>query len=261
MDDHRSISPLSHLHAGYPARLSSDNVSLDTYSVSQTHLRAGSPSHKTLNYSTIYQNEEALSAENRPSNFRASTRSKTYQKRLSRFGWWWEVYATLLAIASTAAIVGVLIHVNGKPLSSWSLLIQPNSLVAVFSTIAKSALLVPVAECLSQLKWNYFEKPRALSQMQVFDDASRGPWGALKLLWTTRTTALLASAGAFLMLLMLAFEPFTQQVIQFNSRNIPLLNETGSMSYTKSLSDLQYYGNTSPNLDGKFTPLQVKQLV
>lgn len=78
-----------------------------------------------------------------------------------------------------------------------------------FSTVAKSVLLVPVAECLSELKGNYFEKPSVLSQMQVFDDTSRGPWGALKLLWTTRVTELLASAGAFLTLIMLLFEPFT----------------------------------------------------
>ncbi|KAF1967799.1 hypothetical protein BU23DRAFT_411161, partial [Bimuria novae-zelandiae CBS 107.79] len=96
--------------------------------------------------------------------------------------WWWEIYATTLAVASTIAVISVLISIQGKPLADWGLPIQPNSLVAVFSTIAKSALLVPIAECISQLKWTYFEAPRTLSQMQVFDDASRGPWGALVML-------------------------------------------------------------------------------
>jgi hypothetical protein len=57
----------------------------------------------------------------------------------------------------------VLVYVNGKSLSPWPLLIQPNPLVAVFSAIAKSSLLMPVAEYLSEFKWNYFKKPRDLS--------------------------------------------------------------------------------------------------
>jgi hypothetical protein len=244
MHDHRSISPLPENDAGHSARLSSDNISLDNFSTSETHLRAGSLSHKGPSYSTLYRKNDDLSNEFQPSsNLRTSTSDRKYQERFSHFGWWWEVYATLLAVASTAAIIAVLISVNAKPLEWWPLPIQPNSLVAVFSTIAKSALLIPVAECLSQLKWHYFEKPRALSQMQVFDDASRGPWGALKLLWTTKLAAPLASVGAFVMLLMLAFEPFTQQVIHFYSTDSLLRNETGTIFYTHSLSDARFaYG-------------------
>ncbi|KAF2875202.1 hypothetical protein BDV95DRAFT_459597, partial [Massariosphaeria phaeospora] len=52
------------------------------------------------------------------------------------------------------------------------------SLVVVFSTIVKTALLFLLAECLGQLKWMYFEKrPRTLNNLEIFDGASRGPWG------------------------------------------------------------------------------------
>ena len=161
------------------------------------------------------------------------------------FGWWWEVYAMSLSVASTIAVIAVLISVQGKPLAEWKMPIQPNSLVAIFSTIAKSALLVPIAECISQLKWTYFESPRTLSQLQLFDDASRGPWGSLILLWKTKATALLASLGAFITILLLAFEPFTQQVVRVQVKNTLMKNETSNFTYALSFTDSRFKGEDS----------------
>ena len=42
--------------------------------------------------------------------------------------------------------------------------------------------------------------------------------------------------GAFITLILLTFEPFTQQVIQFGTRNAVLANETGFISYSHSLN-------------------------
>jgi len=71
---------------------------------------------------------------------------------ISRYGWWWEVSSILVALSCTTVIIIILAFVDQKPIASWRLPIQPNSLVSIFSTIAKSALLVSVAECLGQLK-------------------------------------------------------------------------------------------------------------
>ena len=155
---------------------------------------------------------------------------------ISRYGWWWEVSSILVALLCTTAIITILTFVDQKPIASWRLPIQPNSLVSIFSTIAKSALLVSVAECLGQLKWDHFGKPEPLSDIQVFDGASRGPWGALVFLGKMRTGASLGSIGAFITLVLLTFEPFTQQVIQFGTRNAMLANETGFVSYSHSLN-------------------------
>jgi hypothetical protein len=138
-------------------------------------------------------------------------------RRLFHFGWWWELGSACVAIISTALIVAILVDMDGKPLANWRFhtnLIQPNSLVAVFSTLAKSSLLYPIAECLGQLKWSYFEKRSSgtLNQLQHFDWASRGPWGAARLLWDVKWRAVLASLGAIVTILLLAFEPFAQQV-------------------------------------------------
>lgn len=190
----------------------------------------------------------------------ASIRSK--KAAGSHFGWWWEVYATSLAVASTIAVIAVLIFVQGKPLAEWKMSIQPNSLVAIFSTIAKSALLVPIAECISQLKWTYFESPRALSQLQVFDSASRGPWGALVLLWKTKATALLASLGAFITILLLAFEPFTQQVVRVQTKTT-WTNEISALSYAPAFKDYRYGHDISEkdvDPQGKLFPCEAEEV-
>ena len=44
--------------------------------------------------------------------------------------------------------------------------------------------MIPVVECLGQLKWTWFtgSRPRPLIDFQLFDEASRGVFGSFKLL-------------------------------------------------------------------------------
>jgi hypothetical protein len=68
--------------------------------------------------------------------------------------------------------------------------------------------------------------------MQIFDGASRGPWGAFVFLWRARGTALLATLGAIITILMLGFEPFTQQIIELHTQRTILSNTTGFVAST-----------------------------
>ncbi|KAF2466299.1 uncharacterized protein BDR25DRAFT_268730 [Lindgomyces ingoldianus] len=169
--------------------------------------------------------------------------SRPSWRRHLRFNWWWEAGGLCLSILCVALIAAIMFSMHNRALPDWNLPIQPNSLIAVFSTIAKTALLVTIAECISQLKWAYFQKPRNLNELQVFDDASRGPWGSLVFLWKTGGTALLASVGAVLTILLLLFEPFAQQVLEFPSRLSVLKNETGWMSASHAFSDFGFQKN------------------
>ena len=157
-------------------------------------------------------------------------------------GWWWEIGAAMVSVNCTSLIVAILFSMKNRPLAKWTLPIQPNSMVAVLSTLAKSALLVPLAECIGQLKWTYFRRPRSLNYFQIFDEASRGPGGSAIFLWKTKLTALLPSLGAVLTILLLAFEPFTQQVMSFRSQNATLNNQLGTL--TKS--NRWVYSSTYP---------------
>lgn len=101
--------------------------------------------------------------------------------------WLPEVLWTLVSIACLIAIAVVLKLYDGQPLPNWPLGITLNTLVAFLSTLCRAAFIVPVMEGLSQLKWNWFATgDRSLADFQAFDDASRGPYGSLKLLLTTR---------------------------------------------------------------------------
>src|SRR5436305_4602094 len=62
-------------------------------------------------------------------------------KQNRQFGWWWEIWAALLGLTSTVLITAILFSMDGKPLRNWkTAVLHPNSLVAIFATIAKTAL-------------------------------------------------------------------------------------------------------------------------
>lgn len=174
-------------------------------------------------------------------------------------GWWWEISSIAVSIISFGLIIVVLFVTNGKPLSSWRLPIQPNSLVAVFSTVSKAALLVPVAGCISELKWKYFSQPRNLSHFQAFDDASRGPWGALTFLFKVDAGgSWLGWVGAMATILALAFEPLTQQSIQMESREVLLRNVTGHVSQARKWSNIN---GTAWKLPNKFDQIRTSTIL
>lgn len=138
------------------------------------------------------------------------------------YNWWlWEILGALVSITAIIAIVVILASHDGGPLSKWNYSITLNSLISLFATVAKAALLLPVGQVLGQLKWTWFhQRARRLDHLQTFDDASRGPWGALQLLYSTRGQARLAAWGAIITLAALAIDPFAQQVITYESRRV-----------------------------------------
>lgn len=77
----------------------------------------------------------------------------------------------------------VLAIYNGQLMPSWPLGITLNSFLALFTSVAELALLVPIMEGVGQLRWQWFAKaPRQLTDFDLFDQASRGGFGSLKLL-------------------------------------------------------------------------------
>jgi len=57
-----------------------------------------------------------------------------------------------------------------------------NTFLAFFATITKSSFMIPIAEALSQWKWNLFAaqrgQARSLADFQTLNAASRGTWGS-----------------------------------------------------------------------------------
>lgn len=103
--------------------------------------------------------------------------------------WWlWEIISWCMCALCTLAIALLLGYYNGKAVPDrWPLGITLNAYIAILSGIAKFTLAVPVDSLIGQLKWHWMaQRPRPLLDFERFDDASRGPWGALMLLICTR---------------------------------------------------------------------------
>jgi hypothetical protein len=58
-----------------------------------------------------------------------------------------------------------------------------------------------------------------LEEIQTFDDASRGPLGAAKLILQTSAFHL-ATLGGLITILSLVMDPFAQQILSYRSRNV-----------------------------------------
>lgn len=137
--------------------------------------------------------------------------------------WMWEFGSAALSLICLLAVVVVLLVFQDKPLSRWNvkLDITPNTLVSFLSTLSRASLLLPIASSISQLKWIHAASaPTYLSDIEVFDAASRGPWGALTLLWTLNARTKLAAWGSIITVLTMAMDPFTQQLLSYPTRNV-----------------------------------------
>lgn len=137
--------------------------------------------------------------------------------------WIWEFGSAGLSLVCLLAVVIFLFVFQDKPLSRWNvrLDITPNTLVSFLSTLSRASLLLPIASSISQLKWIHAASaPNYLSDIEVFDAASRGPWGALTLLWTSNARTKLAAWGSIITVLTMAMDPFTQQLLSYPTRNI-----------------------------------------
>lgn len=146
-----------------------------------------------------------------PDTLRARPRS-SFVHRL----WLWEIAASALSIACMASIIGVLSYEQGRRLDQWGLgkgSLTPNVVVSFLGTLSKSACLLILTEVISQLKWLHFQhRPQKLSDLQIFDNASRGPWKAFRLASMRNRKTILASFASILVVLSLPVDPFIQAV-------------------------------------------------
>lgn len=194
--------------------------------------------HTTTRDSAAYDHEEEIQHQSqgrRPSSgatlpaISAAAAPHSHRQRrwilLHRL-WLWELGASVLSLVCIASIAAVASSQQGKPLEEWrrglGRNISPTAVVSFLGTIGKSACLVALASIVSQLKWMHFSgAARKLSDLQLFDDASRGPMGALLLVMLRNKTTLLASCASVVTLASLLLDPFVQLIFDFPSELRP----------------------------------------
>ncbi|KAI8933733.1 hypothetical protein NX059_009449 [Plenodomus lindquistii] len=143
--------------------------------------------------------------------------------------WLWELLATVASFACLVAIVIILVRMHAQPLSRWSLSISLNATIAVFITAAKSLALLVIAACIAQAKWIRFRaSARKLQELDLFENAARGPLGSLMLLFSVRWGAGIAGFGAIATILALGVDSFAQQVVRLETRDVQSLTNDGT---------------------------------
>ncbi|KUJ22655.1 uncharacterized protein LY89DRAFT_307003 [Mollisia scopiformis] len=143
---------------------------------------------------------------------RSSTTSETT--------WFPEVVCLIIGFASIGAIIGVLAHYNDRTLPQWPYSITLNTIIALLTALANGTLAVPLSNGISQLKWDRFKKDRTvLTDMDLFDQASRGPLGAFNLI-ARAPGRMMGSFGASITILAFALGPFSQQVATYQNRMV-----------------------------------------
>jgi hypothetical protein len=101
--------------------------------------------------------------------------------------WAFEIITIFFAFGAVGGIIGVLAQFNNRPLPDWPYYITLNALISLLATVAIATTSISLHNGISQLKWIHFKESKVpLTDMEIFDEASRGTWGALKLLVTAR---------------------------------------------------------------------------
>ncbi|KAG8532459.1 uncharacterized protein KY384_002336 [Bacidia gigantensis] len=177
--------------------------------------------------------------------------SQPYSFRLkldqSIYRWWLaELLCYLGSLISLIIIIVILRRYDGRPQPNWPHNITLNSVISWFTTLFKANLLVPITACLSQASWIHFRsKSHALTDMVVYDAASRGPLGSLLLLWSFRAQYV-ASIGALITVLALGIDPIIQQTISIKTREV---NVTTPAHIGRAQSFLSYDDSPSKVFD------------
>lgn len=186
---------------------SSSEPTEQTYTTSPQYIQEAP--HKAASESHTYEMlaSDAISSGHNPSHLR---------RRPGLWSQWWvEILNCILMIGTLCAIIGILYPNQTKPLPDWPFDVSINTAVSILSTGLKTCAVLILTEGISHLKWKWFQKARPLHDLVIFDSASRGPWGCLRLLFFPRGTHFIASLGAALILLTLAVDPFTQQLVRY----------------------------------------------
>ncbi|OOQ88061.1 hypothetical protein PEBR_14787 [Penicillium brasilianum] len=197
---------------------------------------------------------DATQGDTRDSSLKKPTLDPTKNwKRFWLDTWRFEILAWAFSVGCFVAICILLKVYENKVRPQLAYSLSLNAIISVLATGCKSALFLVVGEAVCQLKWLHFRGPRQqrLSGMQEFDNASRGPLGSINIIVSHQAKSLVC-LGAAVIVILLAFEPFMQQVISYPA--LPV-NITDGKAAAKQL----YGALVSPAVLRNFTVEQAAQ--
>lgn len=191
------------------------------------------PSHESSNSSLPESTGRRNSANHAP--YGGKKIATNYQFKPSKrtqftiIPWIFEIAAIIVSIGANVAIIVILYLEDGKPQAAWNFVLTLSTVISALGTLARTSLIFALSACIGQQKWNWLSKKSdSLVAFEMFDEASRGPWGSSRLfLWLRGrqvytfdgTTLMLianrhwAALGALAVIGTTAFDPFLQAVL------------------------------------------------
>jgi heme/copper-type cytochrome/quinol oxidase subunit 2 len=137
--------------------------------------------------------------------------------------WLFELAAIAISIGGFIAIFVVLYVSDGKPMQSWNN-VTINTLISGPATVIRVFSASAIASCLGQWKWlNTLNSPKPLSQFAYVDDASRGPYGGLRVLlninpWYVFKVSIHIRHGQDIALLIYSQDIYMARCVNYRSR-------------------------------------------
>lgn len=117
----------------------------------------------------------------------------------------------------------------------------------------RNCLFADRSMCVGQLKWRWFKENRPLQDIVIYDSASRGPLGALTLIYLLGLRHPLSSIGALITIFMLVIDPFAQQIIRYYGCSQEIQGRQASVPRTNLFqSDNNFLG-----LNGQFVQVSI----
>jgi hypothetical protein len=175
------------------------------------------------------------------------TKDPSAIKKLVFDSWIGEAVVMALSIGCLAAIAIIVNLYDGAPLPQWRGGVTLNTVIAVLSTTARSGMIFVISATMGQLKWCWLgQTRRRLVDMQVMDDASRGPLGAARTL-ASLTGGTMATLGAVTTVLMVAFSPFLQQLLTYPLHEVEQTHL--SVWAPRNLNYTSFFANGNTSLD------------
>ncbi|KAK3393681.1 hypothetical protein B0H63DRAFT_555011 [Podospora didyma] len=157
------------------------------------------------------------------------------RKYFSSAAWWQDEYWMLGVCVATAACLAVLLrqYDNRVVPEDLGFGLQVDTAIIALVTIVRVSLKAFVETALAQGAWIWVSEMAQrrckhnarLSDFKVFDEASRGMWGSLCLIWRMKFRHL-GCIGAAIIILIHGFETFSQQMVIFEQRPTPFLNSS-----------------------------------
>ncbi|PNP44147.1 hypothetical protein TGAMA5MH_04434 [Trichoderma gamsii] len=151
----------------------------------------------------------------KPPTARVSPRQRARSK-LHSIAWKVEFLAWIASACCFIALVITLKVFDGHPLPQLRFGISPGAIIQLLSAIGEFFLETSFASGLGQLKWLNALQKTPLADFHTIDEASRGAWGSVVLI-AKRRGGLLASLGAFIVIVALGIGTFVQQALDYDT--------------------------------------------